>query len=91
MLLEKNITGVTVPKVFDDLCTRRILVSEWMDGKKVREKTAVIQWSSSLFYAIITTRFGNLTPIYIFPFVLSCRTLVQNKLPKLHQLPKRPS
>ena len=39
MLIEKNITGVVVPKTFDDLCTRRILVSEWMDGKKLSDCT----------------------------------------------------
>lgn len=37
MLIESNIQGVTVPKVYDDLCTRRLLVSEWMDGKKLSE------------------------------------------------------
>eukprot|EP00529_Nitzschia_sp_RCC80_P000255 CAMPEP_0113453104 /NCGR_PEP_ID=MMETSP0014_2-20120614/7188_1 /TAXON_ID=2857 /ORGANISM="Nitzschia sp." /LENGTH=864 /DNA_ID=CAMNT_0000344493 /DNA_START=471 /DNA_END=3065 /DNA_ORIENTATION=+ /assembly_acc=CAM_ASM_000159 len=36
-LLEKGVTGVTVPKVYHDLCTRRILVSEWVDGKKLSE------------------------------------------------------
>ena len=36
-LIEKNIEGITVPKVYMDLCTRRILVSEWMDGKKLSE------------------------------------------------------
>jgi predicted unusual protein kinase regulating ubiquinone biosynthesis (AarF/ABC1/UbiB family) len=34
-LLENNITQVTVPRVYDELCTRRILVSEWMQGKKL--------------------------------------------------------
>jgi hypothetical protein len=28
-----------VPKVYDDLCTRRILVSEWVDGKKLSDCT----------------------------------------------------
>lgn len=37
VLLEKDIKGVTVPKVYEDLCTRRLLVSEWMDGKKLSE------------------------------------------------------
>ena len=37
ILLDNNIKGVTVPKVYDELCTRRILVSEWMDGKKLSE------------------------------------------------------
>lgn len=37
MLIEKKIKGVVVPKVYDELCTRRILVSEWMDGKKLSE------------------------------------------------------
>ena len=34
-LIEKKVKGVTVPKVYEDLCTRRILVSEWMDGVKL--------------------------------------------------------
>lgn len=37
VLLEKGIQGVTVPKVYEELCTRRLLVSEWMDGKKLSE------------------------------------------------------
>ena len=37
MLIEKNIKGVTVPKVYDELCTRRLLVSEWMEGKKLSD------------------------------------------------------
>jgi len=39
VLLDNKIQGVTVPKVYDELCTRRILVSEWMDGKKLSECT----------------------------------------------------
>jgi hypothetical protein len=39
MLIDKNIKGVFVPKVYDDLCTRRILVSEWVDGKKLSDCT----------------------------------------------------
>lgn len=35
ILEQNNIKGVTVPRVYDDLCTRRILVSEWMDGVKL--------------------------------------------------------
>jgi len=37
MLLEKNITSVAVPMVYDELCTRRILVSQWIDGKKLSD------------------------------------------------------
>lgn len=37
LLIEKGVQGVTVPKVYKELCTRRILVSEWMDGKKLSE------------------------------------------------------
>lgn len=36
-LIDNGIKGVTVPKVFEELCTRRILVSEWMDGIKLSE------------------------------------------------------
>lgn len=39
ILIENNIKGVTVPKVYDELCTRRILVSEWIEGKKLSECT----------------------------------------------------
>lgn len=39
LLLEKGITKVTVPKVYDDLCTRRILVSEWVEGTKLSQCT----------------------------------------------------
>lgn len=34
-MINNGIKGVTVPRVFEDLCTRRILVSEWMDGVKL--------------------------------------------------------
>ena len=39
MLIKNNIKGVTVPKVYEELCTRRILVSEWIEGKKLSEAT----------------------------------------------------
>lgn len=37
LLKSNNIPGVTVPRVYDELCTRRILVSEWMDGVKLSD------------------------------------------------------
>jgi hypothetical protein len=37
MLLEKKVKGVKVPKVYNELCTRRILVSEWVEGKKLSD------------------------------------------------------
>jgi hypothetical protein len=37
MMIEKKIKGVTVPKVYHELCTRRLLVSEWIDGKKLSD------------------------------------------------------
>lgn len=39
ILIDNDIKGVTVPKVYDELCTRRILVSEWIDGKKLSDCT----------------------------------------------------
>ncbi len=33
----KGIKGITVPRVYEELCTRRILVSEWMDGVKLSQ------------------------------------------------------
>jgi len=31
----RGVKGVTVPKIYEEYCTRRILVSEWMDGVKL--------------------------------------------------------
>ena len=36
-LIEAGVEGIVVPKVYQDMCTRRILVSEWMDGVKLSE------------------------------------------------------
>lgn len=36
-LIDAGIQGITVPKVYQELCTRRILVSEWMDGVKLSD------------------------------------------------------
>ena len=36
-LIDAGIKGITVPKVYDEMCTRRVLVSEWMDGIKLSE------------------------------------------------------
>mmetsp|Transcript_35916 Transcript_35916/g.83770 ORF Transcript_35916/g.83770 Transcript_35916/m.83770 type:complete len:900 (-) Transcript_35916:37-2736(-) len=33
--IDNNIQGIMVPDVYEELCTRRILVSEWVDGKKL--------------------------------------------------------
>jgi ABC1 atypical kinase-like domain len=37
LLLDRNVTGVVVPKVFEECCTRRVLVSEWIDGTKLSQ------------------------------------------------------
>jgi predicted unusual protein kinase regulating ubiquinone biosynthesis (AarF/ABC1/UbiB family) len=39
ILINKGIKGVMVPKVYHELCTRRILVSEWVNGKKLSQAT----------------------------------------------------
>lgn len=39
-LAAEGVTGVYIPEVNDELTTRRILVSEWMDGKKLSEAEA---------------------------------------------------
>ena len=40
MLLDKKVKGVMVPNIYEDLCTRRILVSEWVEGKKLSDASA---------------------------------------------------
>mmetsp|Transcript_3733 Transcript_3733/g.10579 ORF Transcript_3733/g.10579 Transcript_3733/m.10579 type:complete len:910 (-) Transcript_3733:115-2844(-) len=37
LLLEKKVKGIKVPKVYEELCSRRILVSEWVEGKKLSD------------------------------------------------------
>lgn len=37
LLIEKKVKGVMVPQIYEDLCTRRILVSEWVEGKKLSD------------------------------------------------------
>jgi predicted unusual protein kinase regulating ubiquinone biosynthesis (AarF/ABC1/UbiB family) len=34
---DENVQGLYIPKVYKELCTRRLLVSEWMDGVKLSE------------------------------------------------------
>ncbi len=36
-LIDAGISGITVPDVYEEMCTRRVLVSEWMDGRKLSE------------------------------------------------------
>lgn len=37
ILIDNNVKNVSVPKVYDELCTRRILVSEWVEGRKLSQ------------------------------------------------------
>ena len=37
LLAEQGVVGVYVPEVFPALSTRRVLVSEWVDGVKLSE------------------------------------------------------
>ncbi|KAL7520031.1 hypothetical protein ACHAWX_004782 [Stephanocyclus meneghinianus] len=36
-LIDAGIKGVTVPKVYEELCTRKVLVSQWIDGVKLSD------------------------------------------------------
>lgn len=37
LLQRENVDSVYIPKVYQELCTRRVLVSEWLDGKKLSD------------------------------------------------------
>eukprot|EP00596_Hydrurales_sp_CCMP1899_P003506 CAMPEP_0119051186 /NCGR_PEP_ID=MMETSP1177-20130426/72890_1 /TAXON_ID=2985 /ORGANISM="Ochromonas sp, Strain CCMP1899" /LENGTH=858 /DNA_ID=CAMNT_0007030309 /DNA_START=118 /DNA_END=2694 /DNA_ORIENTATION=- len=37
LMIEQKVTGIYIPKVYNDLCTRRLMVSEWIDGCKLSE------------------------------------------------------
>eukprot|EP00968_Pinguiococcus_pyrenoidosus_P000881 scaffold48_cov311-Pinguiococcus_pyrenoidosus.AAC.76 len=37
LLDKEDVSGVYVPQVYEDLCTRRLLVTEWIDGKKLSQ------------------------------------------------------
>ena len=34
---QEKVRGVYVPKVYHDYCTRRVLVTEWIDGEKLSD------------------------------------------------------
>ena len=35
LMIAENVPGVYIPEVYHDLCTRRLLVTEWVDGSKL--------------------------------------------------------
>ena len=35
LFIEQDVQGVMVPEIYPDLCTRRLLVSEWVEGTKL--------------------------------------------------------
>jgi len=37
LMVEEGVVGVYVPRVYPELCTRRIMVSEWIDGRKLSD------------------------------------------------------
>ena len=37
LLTKEGVDGVYVPKVYNELCTRRLMVSEWIDGTKLSD------------------------------------------------------
>ena len=37
LLEAEGVTGVYIPRVYDALCTRRVMVTEWVDGTKLSE------------------------------------------------------
>ena len=37
LMKDEGVDGIYVPKVFEDLCTRRVMVSEWIEGKKLSD------------------------------------------------------
>lgn len=59
-LIEAGIKGITVPKVYKEMCTRRVLVSEWMDGIKLSEceKEEIAEITALAQEAFLTQLFG---------------------------------
>jgi len=37
LLKDEGIDGIYIPKVYTELCTRRVMVSEWIDGEKLSD------------------------------------------------------
>jgi len=37
LLAENDVSGVYIPEVYEELCTRKLLVTEWIDGCKLSE------------------------------------------------------
>ena len=37
VMVQEKVSGVYVPEVYEDMCTRRVLVTEWIDGVKLSD------------------------------------------------------
>ena len=67
-MIKNKIQGITVPRVYEDMCTRRVLVSEWMDGVKlskclteeIRDITKIVQ--EAFLKQLIETGFFHADP-----------------------------
>ena len=68
LLQEEGVTGIMVPRVFDELCTRRILVSEWVDGKKLSQcpPEVIKEVTPDAQEAFLAQLFGSTSEINLF-------------------------
>ena len=37
LLYDEGVDGIYIPRVYESLCTRRVMVSEWIDGRKLSD------------------------------------------------------
>lgn len=42
LLNDEGVTNIYIPKVYEELCTRRVLVSEWIDGIKLSDANSSV-------------------------------------------------
>ena len=70
MMLADNQHNVYIPKVHHDLCTRRVLVSEWVDGEKLSDcpseeiKTLIPDAQEAFLYVSV----GMLHAVWVAPY-----------------------
>lgn len=93
-LIQNNITDVMVPAVYDELCTRRILVSEWMQGKKLssasKEEIAAVTPAAqeAFLMQLFEVGFFHADPYVFSVFVKRFFVLVRSNL--CHLIASRP-
>jgi len=84
LLIEEGVTGVYVPKVYHEFCSRRVLVTEWIDGKKLSDsspadiKELIIDAQEAFLVQLLQVGFFHSDPVYQLLFTITITIYTYN-------------